>query len=129
MSETTDIYTVSFKTGAGYEASLVVARGNTVEELSANIDALTDGVLQKVAETEILLQKAAMIAKGFDPDAAPAAAPAAPTAPPAAAPAATMTCAHGIRVRRNGTSARGAWVGHFCPLAKGDPNQCKPIFE
>jgi hypothetical protein len=39
------------------------------------------------------------------------------------------SCPHGARTTRNGTNSRGAWTGHFCPLPKGDPNQCKPIFE
>jgi hypothetical protein len=39
-----------------------------------------------------------------------------------------MNCEHGERVKRNGVSAKGPWTGHFCPLQKGDPNQCKPIF-
>src|SRR5512135_3698766 len=38
-------------------------------------------------------------------------------------------CPHGERVRREGTSAKGPWVGWFCPLKKNDPNQCKPEFE
>jgi hypothetical protein len=39
------------------------------------------------------------------------------------------SCNHGPRTRRTGTNTRGPWVAHFCPLPKGDPNQCKPIFD
>lgn len=35
------------------------------------------------------------------------------------------TCAHGERVRKTGTSARGDWVAYFCP-SKDKQNQCKP---
>lgn len=49
------------------------------------------------------------------------------TAAPAA-PAAAPMCNHGQRTTRTGTNARGNWTGHFCPLPKGDPGQCKPIF-
>lgn len=38
------------------------------------------------------------------------------------------TCQHGQRNLVKGISAKGPWVGHFCPLEKGDPAQCKPIF-
>lgn len=38
------------------------------------------------------------------------------------------SCAHGAMTYRSGNGAKGAWAGHFCPLQKGDPNQCKPIF-
>jgi hypothetical protein len=39
-----------------------------------------------------------------------------------------MECSHGARTRREGVSAKGPWVGYFCPLKKGDPEQCAPIF-
>lgn len=39
------------------------------------------------------------------------------------------TCSHGNRVRREGDGRTGHWVGWFCPLEKGNPNQCKPEFE
>lgn len=40
-----------------------------------------------------------------------------------------MECKHGERVRREGVSARGPWVAHFCPTPKGSPDQCPPMFE
>jgi hypothetical protein len=44
------------------------------------------------------------------------------------APPGAPTCDHGARVRRTGTSAKGAWVGWFCPTPKGTPGQCSPKF-
>lgn len=44
------------------------------------------------------------------------------------APPGAPTCDHGPRVRRTGTSAKGAWVGWFCPTPKGTPGQCKAKF-
>jgi hypothetical protein len=38
------------------------------------------------------------------------------------------SCSHGEMVYRSGNGAKGPWSGHFCPLEKGDPDQCKPIF-
>jgi hypothetical protein len=44
-------------------------------------------------------------------------------------PQGAHACAHGPRQRKEGTSARGPWVGWFCPLDRKDPNNCGPIFE
>lgn len=41
----------------------------------------------------------------------------------------TRVCAHGKRTKRTGTNNRGAWTGWFCPLPKGDPNQCAVDWE
>jgi hypothetical protein len=49
------------------------------------------------------------------------------TTPPADTPA--HVCAHGPRLRKSGTNARGPWVGWFCQLDRNDPNNCGPIFE
>lgn len=37
-------------------------------------------------------------------------------------------CKHGARKKRDGVSAKGPWTGWFCPLPKGNPDQCKPDF-
>ncbi len=50
------------------------------------------------------------------------------SAPAASKPTSDKTCPHGQRNLVTGENAKGKWVGHFCPLDKGDPNQCKPIF-
>lgn len=39
------------------------------------------------------------------------------------------TCPHGERKYVTGNGRTGAWAGYFCPLPKGDANQCKPEFE
>jgi hypothetical protein len=116
----TDNYTVSFKTSGGYDASLLVVRGNTVDELQGNIRALQD-LFDEVVETENLLHAAYRVK-----------APEVPVpAPQAAAPATTPTdsgevrmCVHGKRTERSGTSAKGSWTGFFCPQPKGAPDQC-----
>jgi len=38
------------------------------------------------------------------------------------------TCAHGERVYKSGTSAKGPWAGWMCP-SKDRNNQCKPEWE
>lgn len=38
-------------------------------------------------------------------------------------------CVHGERLRREGNSAKGQWVGFFCPLPQDrKPEQCSPQF-
>jgi hypothetical protein len=71
--------------------------------------------------------------RGPEPWDTPPSAPVAHTAPPVqhgtggAAPQ-VKVCPHGQRTRRTGTNARGPWVAHFCPLQKGDPSQCEPVW-
>lgn len=48
------------------------------------------------------------------------------TAPQTASPSSQPMCAHGPRVIRKGVSAKGPWMGAFCPTAKGTPGQCEP---
>jgi hypothetical protein len=38
------------------------------------------------------------------------------------------TCKHGEMTFRNGSSAKGAWKGYFCPSPKGTADQCEPQF-
>lgn len=51
------------------------------------------------------------------------------SAPPVPATSNGQRCAHGAMTPRSGTSSKGPWSGYFCPLPKGDANQCKPIFS
>lgn len=124
----TDTYTASFKTHTGYDASLIVVRGNTVEELVANAQALTNGdtsALQVVVDVQNTLHAINNVSAPDVP------APAQPASEPAQAGAAEVVrvCSHGKRVRKTGTSSKGAWAGWFCPLPKGSADQCKPDWE
>jgi hypothetical protein len=124
----TDTYTASFKTHPGYDASLIVVRGNTVEELVANAQALTNGdtsALQVVVDVQNTLHAINNVSA---PD-VPAPAPQASEPAPAGAAEVVRVCSHGKRVRKTGNSAKGAWAGWFCPLPKGSPDQCKPDWE
>jgi hypothetical protein len=38
------------------------------------------------------------------------------------------SCPHGAMTKRTGTSGKGPWTGYFCPLPKGNADQCKPQF-
>lgn len=132
MSEesSTDTYTVSFKTGPGYDASLIVVRGNTAEELTANILALSEqengpdsSVMELVVDTENVVH-AAYAAKAPEKPSKGAESPSEPDSG-----GEVRMCTHGKRTRREGNGAKGKWVGWFCPTPKGTADQCKPEWE
>ncbi|SFI79891.1 hypothetical protein SAMN05216275_10518 [Streptosporangium canum] len=115
------------KYGAGFDAPWTVIHSNSVEEAMATLN-----------EAKALLEltaKVARFAKSLDSGTAQAAArPAAnggaPARPQASAPAGqeSKSCAHGEMTYRTGNGAKGPWAAHFCPLEKGNPDQCKPLF-
>lgn len=132
MSDESLPFKATLKAGAGYEAPWVTVDAATGAELVARLDELTQDVLAKVTDTASLFRAAHAVSAGFGEQATTGAA-----AKPAAQPAAEQksnvtalkTCEHGVRVKRSGTSKRGDWTGYFCPLEKGNPNQCDPIWE
>ena len=108
------------------KGDMVNFRGESAEEVEALLDAaLEGGFFEKAA----LASAKYLVATGLQDRAA------GPSEPPSAAPGdgATVTqlrtCKHGKRTRREGDSSKGHWVGYFCPLQKGDPDQCKAEFE
>lgn len=128
MSESdTDTYTVSFKTGPGYDASLLVVRGNTPGELVQNISAIQDDVVELVVDTENLIHAAWSIKNPL------------PTPQTSSTGSQTASqpddggevrlCAHGKRNRRQGEKNGKTWVGWFCALPKGSQGACKAEFE
>lgn len=126
MSDESATYTVGFKTHGGYDSSLLAVRGDTVQEFADNISALHDDLLSLVVDTENLLHAAHSLKT---PDAPAPATTSTASAPAQAANNVVMMCPHGKRARREGDGPKGHWVGYFCPLPKGDSNQCKPEWE
>lgn len=100
-------------------------RGNTVEDLDALFDEVLAGeTMTKALAVAELLTGAQTVTSGLSdtreaPDFAQNNGPA----------EVIRMCGHGKRTKRTGTSSKGPWVGWFCPLEKGDPNQCKAEFE
>lgn len=128
---TTDTYTVSFKSSPGYDASLVVVRGDTVQELADNITALHEDLLSLVVDTENLFH-VAYAAKSPTPSSGGGSNTTESkqsSAPAEDSNVVIMTCSHGKRTRRTGTGKKGPWAGHFCPQPKGAADQCAPIWE
>lgn len=117
----------TLKAGPGYEAPWLTVAASDVYELNAQLDAITQDVLQKVSDLAALFRGAHNVSVGITDQPA-----AAPQQTQQAAPAQTQglkTCSHGVRTKRTGTNSKGAWTGYFCPLEKGNPNQCDPIWE
>lgn len=128
--------TITLKGGNDFQEPWIVIGGDTVEEVIANLNGL-QGVLGEVSEYASLFHAArtvtvtpavttappTAVAPGVQQAAAPVAT--APSAPRADA----LFCPHGQRTKRSGTGANGRWTAHFCALAKGHPDACKPIWE
>lgn len=117
----------TIKYGSGFDAPWTVIHSNSVEEATATLN-----------EAKALLEltaKVAKYAKSLDSGTAPRAARSeadggAPTRSQASAPAGQegKNCAHGEMTYRTGNGNKGPWAAHFCPLEKGNPDQCKPLF-
>jgi hypothetical protein len=102
-------------------------RAETTEELEELFDAvLNSETIDKALAVADLLTAGAVV-KGNNAPVESTAAPA--TSGPSATVTQLRTCEHGKRTQRSGTKNGRSWTGYFCPLAKGDPNQCKPEFE
>ncbi|MEU4726491.1 hypothetical protein AB0G06_43425 [Nonomuraea dietziae] len=121
--------TTTIKYGAGFDAPWTVFHSDSVEEAKAT--------LNQAKELLELTAKVAKYAKTLDSGTAPAAnrgnggggiggAQRQQSSTPPGVEA--KRCAHGDMKYLTGNGAKGPWAGHFCPLEKGDPDQCKPIF-
>jgi hypothetical protein len=132
-------WSVSLPPAAQYaKGDMLNIRGGSVEEVEGLFDAiLAEEFIHKATEVATTLRVSAVVTDGLNdgagyqtPD-APAPAPQ-PSAPPAASTA--RRCNHGVRTRREGNYKSGPkqgrpYVGFFCPLERGNPDQCKPEFE
>ena len=122
-------FSVTFKTDEGYAAGMVTVRGDNEAELEARLDGLTETLVQKVADVRSLILAANVVAG------APAAAPAAQGATVTQGQAAqggnpdVKTCAHGVRVFKDGHSSKGYWSAWMCPRPKNASDKCDPIWN
>lgn len=142
----------TLKAGRDYDAPWITIGADTPAELAALVDAAGQaGLGALVANAARGLQSVYNVAAtgqvtqvGYEQNAAPVAVqagPVAPTAaPPVAAPAAPAApaptapqaeakfCPHGQRTLYNGTKNGRAYTAFFCPLPKGHPDQCGPVW-
>lgn len=123
----TDTYTVSFKTHAGYEASLIVVRGDSAEELEANLAALSESTVQAVVDMELLVQAALTTARGVQP---PVSSEAATGATVTQMPSSDdKFCNHGKREYKSGNKNGKSWAGWFCAAPRGASDKCDPVWK
>lgn len=126
---------VTLKAGTGYEAPWIVVRGKTpTDVLSQLADQNFDQLVREVvpqygADFYLAWQKVKQARGGQAQQGQSQAVRNVVNATGGTVVDETRTCVHGDRVRRTGQSAKGAWVGWFCPTPKGTPGQCKPEFE
>ncbi|MER7208490.1 hypothetical protein ABT340_15570 [Streptosporangium sp. NPDC000239] len=115
----------TIKYGNGFDAPWTVIHSNSVEEATATLNE-AKGLLELTA-------RVAKFAKGLDSGTsatAPRGGGSTTTQRPASTPPGqeVKTCSHGEMKYITGNGAKGPWAGHFCPLEKGNPDQCKAIF-
>lgn len=136
-------YVVNAKTAKG---TIVTVRGDSAQELDANIDAYIDaGISSKIAmfEADVIsggnvaptqtISALDVVAQAF-PEAtvisetpiaqAPSFAPVPPPQATAQPVVGAKTCPHGPMTPRKGSGAKGEWKAYFCPAPKGQ--QCDP---
>lgn len=125
-------WSISTPPAAQYaKGDMLNLRGDTVAEVEAMFDVVlaSEGAfLTKAQEVAALLRAAGVVSEGM---AAPADNTQGSKDSEVGGGGATITrvCAHGKRVRRTGNGNRGEWAGWFCPLPKGDKNQCAVDWE
>ncbi|MGN9782815.1 hypothetical protein ACTMTF_15385 [Nonomuraea sp. ZG12] len=120
--------TTTIKYGSGFDAPWTVFHSDSVEDAKS--------VLNEAKDLIELTAKVAKYAKTLDSGTAPAGQRGGGNSsgqqrsqqnstPPGVE---TKNCAHGDMKYITGNGAKGPWAGHFCPLEKGNPDQCKPVF-
>lgn len=135
MSESQDRpLKATLKAGGGFEAPWLTIDADNAEDLYNRLQDVTahDGqLLAKIAEVAEQLRAAhtVYVTPASQPASSGFGSGATQTHSEPAPSGQVKTCPHGTRTRREGNGSKGKWVGYFCPLPKGDPNQCKPEWE
>lgn len=123
-------WNVSLPPAAQYaKGDMLNVRGNTVAE----VEELIDHILENDGEFLVKATNAATLLRGLgaanDGLGNTGASESSNSQSSSSDSGSFRTCEHGKRTRREGYGKKGKWVGHFCPLDKGDPNQCEPVWE
>ncbi|SKM98755.1 Uncharacterised protein [Mycobacteroides abscessus subsp. massiliense] len=116
---------LTYKEGAGFDASWTVVHANSVEDAKA---ILKDPEFKELLD---LSKKAAAYFRGGSTPAAAPPAQARSNAPAAAQSAPggdTRQCKHGEMQYKTGSKNGRTWKGFFCPSPKDTPDQCSPEF-
>lgn len=111
-----------------YDGDMVNFRANSTEELKAEFAGFPyEEYASAKSQLRALSAIQPMLPSAPQQQAqAPAPAPqqAAPQAPPPQGQ--VHTCAHGVRVYKNGQGAKGPWQAWMCALPRGSAGACEP---
>lgn len=142
----------TLKAGDKFDAPWITIGADSPEELAVLVDrAGQAGLGAAVANaargfqgTYVVAGSAQVTQVGYEQTAPPVGAQTAPVAPTAAPPvqgqaapavpaptapqADAKFCPHGQRTLYNGTKNGRAYTAFFCPLPKGHPDQCGPVW-
>jgi hypothetical protein len=133
-------YVVNVKTSKG---TIITARGDSAEELIANVNALVaQGAPDAISTLEeaftgvstprvLATDPVALVQASLGGEVVaevPAFAPKAPPVGVSASSGSDKMCIHGAMVKRTGNGAKGEWRAFFCPTPKGTADQCSPTF-
>ncbi len=122
--------------GSGYGKAGLTLRADSVKELDAILDEVLDSQVADDGNETSLLSEIVNKVKTVDagiklvfPADEPAPARPSSNTRPANVPNASSvpSCEHGQMKYKEGTNAKGAWKGYFCPQPYGQ-QQCKPQF-
>lgn len=120
-------FKATLKAGGGYEAPWLTVDGDSTEDLAEKLDAVTEELLQKIADTAALFRAAHTVAAGgVTTDASDSDSGA--TVTQLNTGSELKTCNHGVREYRSGTKNGKDWGAWFCP-SKNKSDQCKPIWK
>lgn len=111
----------SVKCGPGLMGMLVL-RGDSIVELDSllrDADELLQGPIAALNED---MQAISNVQTAFSGSTVVS------NTPAATGPVCGPNGSHGPMVYRTGGSGSDRWEGHFCPLPKGDPNKCRPVY-
>jgi hypothetical protein len=125
-------WSVSLPPAAQYaKGDMLNIRGESAEEVERLFDEITSGeFVDKATEVANLVRLAAGVSVSAQADTA-ADQQSVQSQPAQSQPQTSgqiHTCAHGKRTEYHGTNTRGAYTAYFCPLKKGDPAQCEPVW-
>jgi hypothetical protein len=142
----------TLKAGDKYDAPWITVGADTPEEVAALVEragqaglgAIVANAARGFQGTYAVAGAATVTQVGYEQNAAPVAVQAGPVAPTAAPPVAAQAapaapaptapqaeakfCPHGQRTLYNGTKNGRAYTAFFCPLPKGHPDQCGPVW-
>jgi len=123
-------WSISLPPTAQYaKGDMLNVRGATVDEVEEKFDAILRGeFIDKAIQVGHELRAQQVVVEGLNATPVQQNTGSQQSSAPAQQGPETRYCNHGERKYVTGKGRTGEWAGYFCPLPKGDANQCKPEF-